>query len=79
MGMLCIGSEANGCIGGGVGDFGFEACTDNSQNKCNSSGYDKKWGNTNGLKETKTWSMGSPPIKFDQWGQESNFHPVPVK
>ena len=85
--VLCIGSEANGCIGGGfsaqVQSFGFDAkakaCAGHSQNKCSSSGFDKTWGNTNGVEETQIWTMGSTPKKFDDWGDEQGFQPVPVK
>ena len=79
MGMLRIESEARGCVGGGGGSFEVQACHENSKNKCNSSEFDKTWGNTNGLKETKTRSMGSTPVDFEHWGEESDFHPVPVK
>ena len=79
MGMLRIGSEARGCVGAGFRSVGVEACHENSKNKCDSSEFDKNWGNTNRLKETKTWIVGSTPVDFDQWGQESDFHPVPVK
>ena len=79
MGMLRIESEARGCVGVGLGSFGVQGCHENSKNKCNSSEFDKNWGNTNGLKEIKTWTVGSTPVDFDQWGQESDFHPVPVK
>ena len=82
----CSEWEAEGCIDGGMSIFGFipigpsvQACSGTSGEKCEESGFDNAWGSANNVASLKIHTIGSAPKKFDEWGDEDDFKPVPIR
>ena len=78
----CVSEAANNCI-----EAGYEGSTvtakakacKNSDNKdCSDTEFNHKWGSSNSLSSSSTFTLGSPLSSDTEWGTEDNFHPVPI-
>ena len=85
----CIALEAGGCIRGGgsasalFGGFGLEAsaelCADVAAGACVADRDSSSYFTEANFEATRTYTIGSSPKNFNDWGDEADFQPLPIR